>query len=213
MIFKLESGKFLIAHLRMTGSLLLKPSEEPPEKFVRLVIRLNSGESVHFRDVRRFGRMWLVDDVDSVVGELGVEPLTSEFTPDLLGRMLKDRKAPVKSVLLDQSLIAGIGNMYADESLYRARIHPLQPAGSLKKAEIKRLHCAIQDALKQGILQKGASTDTYYRPGGAKGKAHLEFQVAHRKGEECPVCGGPIQRITVNQRGSFFCPKCQKLRR
>jgi formamidopyrimidine-DNA glycosylase len=211
LIFNLDNGHFLIAHLRMTGSLLLKPSAEKPEKYVRVVIHLDNGQAVHFRDVRRFGRMWLVEDAAAVTGKLGPEPLAPEFTPDVLGQLLKKRSTPIKSLLLDQTVIAGIGNMYADEALFRAGIHPLQPGDSLNKSEIKKLHEAVQEVLLQGIRYCGASTDTFIRPAGVKGEAHLQFQVAHQKGKECAVCGEAIVRTTVQQRGSFFCPHCQQL--
>ena len=148
-----------------------------------------------------------------VVGELGPEPLLKDFTPAVLGDILKGRQTPIKSLLLNQTLIAGIGNMYADEALYHARLHPLRLAGSLNSKEIAALHEAIQHVLQKGIRNKGASTDTYFRPSGSKGAAHLEFQVAHRKGKECPVCGGLVERITVQQRGTFFCPRCQKIKK
>jgi formamidopyrimidine-DNA glycosylase len=211
LIFKLDNGKFLIVHMRMTGSLLLREATVKPEKSIRIIFFLEDGKAVFFRDSRGFGKMWLVSDANSVVGRLGPEPLTTEFTPELLGKILQNRRTPVKALLLDQTLIAGIGNMYADEALYQARIHPLQPGNTLTRSEIKRLHGAIQAVLRKGIQNKGASTETYLRPSGTKGAAHLEFQVAHRKGEECPVCGGPIERMTIHQRGAFFCPKCQKL--
>jgi formamidopyrimidine-DNA glycosylase len=212
LIFELDNSMFLIVHLRMTGSLILKPAAEKPGKFIRVIIYLNNGTAIHFRDVRRFGRMWLVKDKDSVIGKLGPEPLDPEFTPKVLAQILDNRRTDIKSLLLDQTLIAGIGNMYADEALYHARLHPLRAANSLTGAEIKKLHNSIQTVLNQGIRNKGASTETYLRPEGTKGKAHLEFRVAHQKGKECPVCGGPIDRIVVRQRGTFFCPKCQKLR-
>lgn len=211
LIFKLDNGQFLIVHMRMTGSLLLMPEDQEPGKSVRVVIYLDDGTVIHFRDVRRFGKMWLVDDKDTIVGRLGPEPLGSEFTPDVLAGILDGRKTAIKGLLLDQKLIAGIGNMYADEALYEARIHPLRPANSLTKQEIGRLHQAIRSVLLKGIRYKGASTDTYIRPAGTKGEAQLQFQVAHQKGKECPVCGGPIERIVVHQRGTFFCPRCQKL--
>jgi formamidopyrimidine-DNA glycosylase len=211
-IFTLDDGRFLIVHLRMTGSLIVNPESEEPGKFVRIRIYLNDHNAINFRDVRRFGRMWLVDNIDNVIGKLGPEPLESDFTPQVLAGILKNRNTPVKSLLLNQTLIAGIGNMYADEALFQAKIHPLRPAGSLSKTEISSLHAAIQNVLKKGIRNKGASTDTYFRPEGTKGGAHLEFQVAHRKGKECPVCGGKVERIVVGQRGTFFCPRCQKMK-
>ena len=205
LVFTLDDHRVLIVHLRMTGSLLIKTSSDLPDKFVRVIIRFQNGTALHFRDVRRFGRMWLVDDEVEVVGKLGIEPFSSEFTPGFLKNILKGRQTPIKSLLLNQTLIAGIGNMYADEALYHARLHPLRPAGSLNKAEISALHEAILHVLRKGIKNKGASTDTYFRPSGDKGAAHLEFQVAHRRGQPCP-CGGTIERITVQQRGTFFVP-------
>ncbi|MBN1190938.1 MAG: DNA-formamidopyrimidine glycosylase [Dehalococcoidales bacterium] len=211
LVLGLDGDMKWIVHLRMTGSLLLKGEDEKPGKFVRVIIHLNGGTSIHFRDVRRFGRMWLVDDEKNVVGDLGVEPLSKDFSPERLAALFKGRKTPVKNLLLDQKLIAGIGNMYADEALYRARIHPLRMADSLTVKEYRSLHEAIQHVLKKGIHNKGASTDTYLRPDGKKGGAQLEFQVAHRKGCECPVCREMIERISVGQRGTYFCPSCQKL--
>jgi formamidopyrimidine-DNA glycosylase len=210
-VFSLDNGQFLIVHLRMTGALIVKPESEEPDKFIRVIIHLENKTAIHFRDVRRFGRMWLVQDFNTVVGKLGPEPLDEAFTPEVLAKILKGRKTPIKGLLLDQTLIAGIGNMYADEALFQAKIHPLRNSSSLKKSEIKVLHAAIQSVLRKGIKNKGASTSTYIRPEGSRGNAQLEFQVAHRKGEECPVCGGPIERILVRQRSTFFCPRCQKL--
>jgi formamidopyrimidine-DNA glycosylase len=211
LIFELDNSQFWIVHMRMTGSLLLKPAGEEPAKAVGVIIHLDDRTAIHFRDMRHFGKMWLVKDKNSVIGKLGPEPLEPEFTPGVLEKILDHRRVAIKGLLLDQTLIAGIGNMYADEALYYARIHPLRLASSLTRAEIKRLHQAIQQVLFQGIRNKGASTETYIRPEGVKGEAHLQFQVAHRKGKDCPLCGGPITRITVHQRGTFFCPKCQKL--
>jgi formamidopyrimidine-DNA glycosylase len=209
LIFELDNRTFLIIHMRMTGSLILKPDSEEPAKSVRVIFYLEDGTTIHFRDIRRFGKMWLVKDQNEVVGKLGPEPLEPEFTPEILSEIIKNRKVAIKGLLLDQTLIAGIGNMYADEALYEARIHPLRTGNSLTEAEIKRLHNAIRKVLRKGIRNKGASTDTYIRPEGIKGEAQLQFQVAHQRGKECPVCGGPIERIEVHQRGTFFCPKCQ----
>jgi formamidopyrimidine-DNA glycosylase len=132
------------------------------------------------------------------------------FTPQALAERLAKRKAPIKSLLLDQNFIAGIGNMYADEALYDAGIHPLRPAASLSQEEIARLHKAIQQVLWAAIGNKGASVENYFRPGGGLGTAHFKFRVAHRLGGKfCPRCGTPIERIVVRNRGTYFCPKCQ----
>jgi formamidopyrimidine-DNA glycosylase len=140
---------------------------------------------------------------------LGPEPLEPGFTPEVFARRLANRTAPIKAVLLDQAFAAGIGNMYADEALFAAGIHPLREGKSLSKDEIGRLHHAIQKVLLAGIGKKGASVINYYRPSGELGTAHFEFRVAHRRGEKCPVCGTPIQRLPIRNRGSYFCPKCQ----
>lgn len=208
LIFRLGNGESLIIHLRMTGALLVKPASDEPDQYVRAVIRLD-GLALHFRDPRKFGKMWLVDDENEVVGSLGPEPLGKGFTPEVLAQLLAHRTAPVKALLCDQSLIAGVGNMYADEALFRAGIHPMRSGKSLSAEEIKWLHHAIQEVLRRGIRNKGASVTNYFRPDGAKGDAHKEFRVAHRGGEPCPVCGTPIERTVVRQRGTYFCPRCQ----
>lgn len=208
LVFHLSDGKVLIVHLKMSGALLIKPASAEPDRYVRAIIYLN-GKTLHFRDPRKFGKMWLVDDEREVVGKLGPEPLGADFTPQVLAQLMAKRSAPIKALLCDQSFIAGIGNMYADEALFRSRIHPLRPAKSLTRGEIKRLHQAICDVLKLGIKHKGASVTNYMLPDGTLGTAHNEFQVAHRGTEPCPVCGTPITRIPIRQRGTYFCPKCQ----
>jgi len=209
LILNLDSGEALILHLKMTGSLLVKPASAEPEKFVHAVIYLDNETAIHFRDMRKFGAMWLAEDASSVVGELGVEPLEADFTPQILAQLLRGRTAPIKALLCDQDFIAGVGNMYADEALFAAGIHPMRTGGSLSSEEIGRLHHAIRQILREAVGSKGASVDTYLRPGGELGTAHFNFQVAHRGGEKCSVCGTPIQRLPVRNRGSYFCPKCQ----
>jgi formamidopyrimidine-DNA glycosylase len=207
LFFSLTSGQTLVTHLRMTGSLWLKP----PDRFVRAVIHLDGGVKVYFRDPRKFGVMWLVEDKNSIADKLGPEPLEAGFTAKTLAKALAKRTAPIKALLCDQSLIAGIGNMYADEALFLAKIHPMRAGGSLTKEEIERLYNAVKQVLTAGINEKGASTDTYFRPGGDIGTAHCQFRVAHRRGESCPTCGTPLERIPVRNRGSYFCPRCQTI--
>ncbi len=210
LIFSLSSGEVLIIHLRMTGSLLVGQDSSEPPKYTRAIIHLDKDINIFFRDPRKFGVMRLVEDADSVVGKLGPEPLEAGFTPQVLAQRLDKRTAPIKALLSDQSFIAGIGNMYADEALFAAGVHPLRSGGSLSSEEAERLHRAIQQVLWSAIGNKGASTDTYFRPNGTLGTAHFQFQVAHRLGGKlCPVCGTPIERIPVRNRGSYFCPKCQ----
>jgi len=209
-IFSLTSDEALIIHLKMTGSLLLKSALAEPDKFIRAIIHLDEEIGLHFRDPRKLGVMWLVEDTNSITGKLGPEPLEADFTPQILAQRLTKRTAPIKALLCDQGFIAGIGNMYADEALFAARIHPLRLGGSLSRDEIERLHSAIQQVLWSAIGNKGASVDTYFRPSGELGTAHFQFQVAHRlSGKLCPVCSTLIERIVVRNRGTYFCPKCQ----
>ncbi|MFC1980483.1 bifunctional DNA-formamidopyrimidine glycosylase/DNA-(apurinic or apyrimidinic site) lyase [Chloroflexota bacterium] len=209
LIFSLTDGEVLIFHLKMSGSLLLKPASVEPDKFTRAIIYMDEDTALHFRDPRKFGGMWLAEDKNTITGKLGPEPLKADFTPQLLTRLLNNRTAPVKALLLDQNLIAGIGNMYADEALFAARIHPRRSGGSLSGDEIERLHHAIQHVLRTAISNKGASINTYFRPEGGQGTAHVNFRVAHRGGKPCPICGTPIQRLPIRNRGSYFCPNCQ----
>jgi formamidopyrimidine-DNA glycosylase len=206
LLFSLSGGETLVMHLKMTGSLLLHSDDD---RFTRAVIHLDGGTGLYFRDPRKFGAMWLTDDESTVADKLGPEPLEDGFNPEVLARRLRNRAAPVKAILVDQSVIAGIGNMYADEALFEAKIHPLRPGGSLSRDEIGRLYRAIRRVLRSAIGHKGASVRNYYRPGGELGTAHFEFRVAHGLGKNCPDCGTPIQRITVRNRGTYFCPKCQ----
>ena len=209
LILDLTNGEALIFHLRMTGSLLLNPASAELETFIRAILHLDKGINLYFRDPRKFGVMWLVEDINSIVGKLGPEPLEADFTPQILAQCLSNRTAPIKAILCDQTFIAGVGNMYADEALFVAKIHPLRPGGSLSQNEVKRLYNAIQRVLLSAINDKGASVDTYFRPDGETGTAHFQFQVAHRRGKSCPVCGTPLQRISVRNRGTYFCPNCQ----
>ncbi len=210
LLFSLNSGEVLIIHLRMTGSLLIGQDSSEPPKYTRAIIHLDKDINIFFRDPRKFGVMRLVADASSVVGKLGPEPLEAEFTAQVLVQLLAKRLAPIKALLCDQFLIAGIGNMYADETLFAARIHPLRQGGSLSSEEVERLQRAIQRVLWLAISNKGASVDTYFRPDGTLGTAHFQFRVAHRLGGElCPVCGTPVERIVVRNRGTYFCPKCQ----
>ena len=209
LILSLSSGDLLVIHLKMSGSLLIgKDSSEPP-KYTRAVIRLDNGISIFFCDPRKFGTMQLIKDRDSIFGKLGPEPLEADFTSGLLFKCLTKRKVPIKAVLLDQSFIAGIGNMYADEALFLSGIHPLRLTSSLSSNEVERLHSAIQQVLRLGIDNKGASIANYLRPDGKSGTAQFQFKVAHGRGKNCPFCGIPLKRIIVRNRSTYFCHKCQ----
>ncbi len=207
LILRLSGRQSLVMHLRMTGALLLNPQDTV--RYSRASFRLSNGVQLIFKDQRRFGLIWLVENTDSIVGKLGPEPLSDDFTPNALGQMLARHRIPVKAVLLDQHLIAGIGNMYADEALFAARIHPQRRADSLSFIETRDLHRAIRRVLRSAISSKGASVDTYIRPEGQLGTAQFNFKVAHRNARPCPDCGTPIQRSVVQNRGSYFCPRCQ----
>ncbi len=209
LFFHLDDGHVLVMHMKMTGSLIVDPADD---RFTRAILELDNGSKLHFWDPRKFGVMWLDGDCDPVLAKLGPEPLDEDFTPEVLASILKGRTAPVKPVILDQALIAGIGNMYADEALFDAKIHPERIAGNLTYAEVKRLHASIIRALQKALVLKGASVRNYIRPDGTAGTAHDEFNVAHGTGKNCPRCGTVIKRIVVRGRGTYFCPKCQKKR-
>ena len=207
LIFHLSNGKSLVMHLRMTGSLLLNPREV--NRYARAVFHLSSGHRLVFNDRRRLGLIWLVDDANTVVCKLGPEPLDESFTPDILEQRLSQHHIAVKAALLDQRIVAGLGNMYADEALFAANIHPLRKADDLSRKEVQTLYQSIRRVLGAAIGCKGASVDTYVRPKGELGTAHFDFKVAHKIGEPCPICGNNIERCVVQNRGSYFCPRCQ----
>jgi len=206
LFFYLSNGQSLIMHLRMTGALLLNPGEI--DRYARAVFHLSNGTQLVFSDRRRLGIVWL-DNAQSVIDKLGPEPLDERFTPAVLEQALARHQIPIKAALLDQSIVAGIGNMYADETLFAAVIHPLRTTDTLSDKEIGTLCQAIKKVLNTAIDSKGASVDTYIRPDGQQGTAQSGFKVAHRKGESCLTCGTSIERITVRNRGTYFCPRCQ----
>jgi formamidopyrimidine-DNA glycosylase len=209
LLFSLSGGSTLIIHLKMTGSLLVQPASSELPKFTRAVLHLDNNTDIVFRDPRKFGMIRLVKNSNDIVGKLGPEPLETDFTPEVLVRLLSRRKAPMKALLCEQNIIAGIGSMYADEALFASGIHPMRTGDSLSQEEIERLYHAIRQVLWSGISGKGASVNTYFRPDGTKGTAHREFKVAHCGKKPCTVCGTPIERIVVRNRGTYFCPKCQ----
>lgn len=213
LIFRLAGGEALILHLRMTGSLLLRRKSDVStvtSPYIRAVFGLDNDLELLFCDRRKLGTVSLVKDEDEVTGKLGPEPFDRGFTPEVMAQRLSKRKAPIKAILCDQEFIVGIGNMYADEALFFACIHPLRVASSLSKEEIKKLHTAIRQVLKNAIGKGGASISDYRRPGGELGSQQYAFLVAHRGDQTCKVCATPIERIPIRNRGTYFCPKCQK---
>ena len=213
LIVRFESGRVLLVHLRMTGSFRhVRPGAADHDPYTRAVVTLDDGSDVAYRDVRRFGT-WLVLEPDDVApylaARVGVEPLAAEFTARVLASRLARRRAPIKAALLDQRTLAGLGNIYVDEALWRARIHPLRPARELDRDEITRLHRAVRAALQAGIARQGASLRDYAQPDGARGRMQHEFKVYGREGEPCLRCGTPIEKIRAAGRGTSYCPSCQ----
>ena len=214
LIVRFESGRALLVHLRMTGSLRhAEPGSLPVDPHRRAVVRLDDGSDVAYRDVRRFGT-WLLlepDELDPYLAlRVGREPLERGFTTRRLGERLAGRRAPVKAALLDQRTVAGLGNIYVDEALWRARVHPLRLAGTLDQDELALLTRGIKDALKAGIARQGASLRDYSTPDGRRGRMQEEFRVYGRAGEPCARCGTPIDKIRVGGRGTWYCPGCQR---
>ncbi len=212
LFFRLTSGEILVLHLRMTGVLMFRRTNSAstaPTPYVTAVFTLDDGSELVFCDKRKFGTASLIENVVEIAYKLGPDALDPGITPASLGRKLSKRKAPIKAVLCDQKFVAGIGNMYADEALFSSRIHPLRPANSLSEEETGRLHRAIREVLKMGIANAGATFSDYRRPGGEKGSQQEYFKAAHRGGQTCYVCSTPIERISVRNRGTYFCPRCQ----
>jgi formamidopyrimidine-DNA glycosylase len=207
----LADGRHLLVHLRMTGALLFDPDATPPH--MRVDMRLDGGHRLAYIDPRRFGTGTLLDSTEErdayLAARVGIEPLTPEFTAAHLRKIASGRTAPVKSFILDQRRIAGVGNIYADEALFRAQIHPLRPAGRLTRAQIERLRDAIEDALRAGIDAKGATIDDFRHIDGASGSFQNDFLVHRREGEPCPRCGTPIRKLVVGGRGTYVCERCQ----
>src|SRR5680860_1139725 len=216
LLLGLDGGQTLVMHLRMTGNLVLVEGEDKLDH-LRARFVLDDGRELWLTDPRGFGAALLLDDGALDVpfaSRLGIEPLSAEFTPEALGEIAAGRTVPLKSFLLDQKGVAGIGNIYADEALFRARLQPLSPAGSMKPEHLEALRDAVVAALEAGIDGGGASIDDYRDGRGEKGRMQDEFLVHTREGQPCPRCEGTIERIVVSGRSTYFCPACQvKLRR
>jgi len=221
-VVELSGGAALTIHLKMTGQLFVVPAEQPVDPYVRLVLELADGREVRFRDIRKFGRVGLYGR-DPVTGELvtevgggavfaaiGPEPLDPDFTLRDFRRRLRRRSGRLKPLLLDQSFLAGIGNIYADEALWTARLHPLRTAGTLHPADERHLYEAIRTILAEAIERRGSSIDDYTAPDG-DGSMQERLQVYQRTGEPCPRCGRPVKRIVVGARSTHFCSWCQRL--
>ena len=195
----------LLIHLKMSGRLDVLAAETPRDKHVHFAFTLDNGYELRFNDTRKFGRVYLVDDPSEITGNLGPEPLDAGFTLKAFRQLIGDKSGALKPLLLDQTFIAGIGNIYADEALWRARLHPLRHAASLKPDEVAALYRGIRQALSDGIRHEGAAIDWVY----PEGNYQDHFRVYGRTDEPCRRCGSAIRRIVVGQRGTHYCPRCQ----
>ncbi len=203
--FELSRGDTLFIHLKMTGDLLVEPATDPLDRHIRTIFDLDNGRQLRFKDPRKFGRVYLVDDPTWVIGQLGPEPLADNFSVADFKALFGRRSGRLKPLLLNQHFIAGIGNIYGDESCFLAGIDPRRQVNTLSESELEKLYNAIRQALSQGIIHKGASLDDVYRGG----EFQNYFQVYGRTGQPCPTCNMPIQRIVLGGRSTHFCAHCQ----
>jgi formamidopyrimidine-DNA glycosylase len=212
-VMGLDTGDTLLIHLRMSGRLLVETEACLDSRHLRALFLLDDGRRLSFVDQRKFGRLRLTDDPGQVLGTLGPEPLSEAFTAERFAEMLKRRKGHIKPLLLNQRFLAGLGNIYADESLWQARIHPLCSADALTPAEVQRLHEAIRAVLAAAIASGGTTLDdeAYRQADGQPGEFLGKLVVYGRRGQPCPRCEQTIERIVVSQRGTHFCPRCQSL--
>ena len=233
-LMHLEDGRVLTVALRMTGALLVVPDTTPEDRYARVVFNLADGRQLRYRDVRKFGRigLWPGGGLRSVgagrgsrskrtaegrgryrIGEVfsghGPEPLTRSFSAERFAERLKGRSARLKALLLDQSFIAGVGNIYADEALWRARLHPLRAADTLDAADVRRLHRSVRQVLRQAVANRGSSVSDYVDAKGERGSNADRLAVYRRTEQPCFRCGTRIKRIVVTQRSTHFCPRCQ----
>ncbi|KJS30297.1 MAG: hypothetical protein VR64_16435 [Desulfatitalea sp. BRH_c12] len=215
-LFGFKSGKRLAVHLRMTGRFQIGKSDRP-NGHVHVILSLDDGRSLWFHDTRKFGRFYLMDtsESESLLASLGPEPLDAAFTPGVLAGGLARHHRQIKPLLLDQTFIAGLGNIYVDESLWAARIHPLRRADTLLPAEVKALHAAIRHTLRQGLKYAGTTLgrgqSNFYSLGESRGTNDTHLKVFRRTGLPCERCKRPIERIVVGQRSTHLCQWCQRL--
>ena len=214
LVVRFASGRVLLIHLRMTGSLLLiRDGGATEDPYRRAVVRLDNGSDLAYRDVRRFGTWLLLEPGELepyLAARIGAEPLGRSLTATSLVDRLAKRKAPLKAIVLDQRVFAGVGNIYADEALWWARLHPLRPGRDLTSEELSGLVRSIRRALRLGIARQGATLRDYRSAEGAEGAMQTEFRVYGRAGEPCPRCGHAIEKTRVAGRGTWYCPNCQR---
>jgi formamidopyrimidine-DNA glycosylase len=203
--FELSGGDTLFLHLKMSGDLLVEPATDPLHPHVRTIFELDNDHQLRFKDARKFGRAYLVNDPDVVIGKLGPEPLEDDFSANDFKELFRNRKGKLKPLLLNQEFIAGVGNIYADESCFAAGIDPRRQVNTLSDEDLDRLYHSIRQALNHGIMHKGASLDDVYRGG----EFQHHFQVYGRTGKSCTQCGSSIQRVVLGGRSTHFCSQCQ----
>lgn len=214
LLIEFEDDRWLSIHRKMSGNVLLRAPGAPPEPHTHLEVGFDDGTLLRFVDARKFGRVYLFRSVDErdafLAARVGPEPLT-ELDATSLASMLRGRRGRVKSLLLDQAFLAGVGNLYADEALWEARVHPLRTADSLTQREVKRLAEAIKHVLVLGIERRGASFSNYRDADDLPGENQQHLHVYGREGQPCPRCGRTIKRIVIGMRSAHFCARCQKL--
>ncbi len=212
-VMALKTGDTLLIHLRMTGSLRVSLPTEPRDPYERVAIVFADGRELRFRDTRKFGRWYLTGHPEDILGKLGPEPLSDTFTAEMFVKMLRSHRRMLKPLLLDQRFLAGLGNIYVDEALFRARLHPCRIAATIQTAAARRLYQSIREVLQVGISRMGTSLGHgsvhFYSVAGRRGRNQDALQVFRRDGEPCPGCGKPISRIVVGQRSTHFCKRCQ----
>lgn len=215
LVFDFADGEGLLVHLRMSGRLHLVPAEQERLPHEHVVLAFADGSELRLHDTRKFGRVYLLRDVERVLGRLGPEPLDPAFTPQRFASMLHSRNRHIKPLLLDQTFVAGLGNIYTDEALWEARIHPLRPSGSITSIQAADLHRAIRMVLNRGLKNLGTSLGAgkanFYSVGRRRGRNVDRLKVFRRTGSPCPRCATAIERIIVGQRSTHVCPRCQKI--
>ena len=207
-----DHGTTVALHLKLSGQLILRKSTDSPDRFTHIVLELDKGGELRFNDLRKFGFMKVVEskqDLEKLLSEFGPEPFTPDFTLEKFKEILTKSARAIKTVIMDQSKIAGVGNIYADEALWRARIHPEKPSSKLTDRELKDLYEAISFVLKQGVVDRGTSVDQYLDAHGDEGEHARNLKVFRQNGKPCPRCGTEIKKIRVGGRGTHYCPSCQ----
>jgi formamidopyrimidine-DNA glycosylase len=210
LVVDLSGGAFLTIHLKMTGQLFVVPRDRPEDAYLRLVLELADGRDIRFRDIRKFGRVGLYFADDDPFDEVGPEPLDAAFTVREFRSRIRGRRARLKPLLVDQAFVAGVGNIYADEALWRARLHPLRTARTLRPPDERRLYRELRAVLAEAVERRGSSIDDYTAPDG-DGEMQERLDVYQRTGEPCRRCGRPIRRIVIGTRSTHFCSFCQRL--